>query len=378
MTAVDAGTTGGQGWRGLVDRLLSSPTFHRWTTAFPLTRPIARRQTRRLFDLCAGFVYSQVLYSCVRLKLVDHLRDRPHSAAELCDKTGLSPDAMDRLLRAAISLDLIDRRPGDLYGLGLLGAALVGSPAVVAMVEHHALLYEDLSDPVALLKGEVAEPRLNNYYPYTTAEDNGAIGLEAVSDYSRLMTESHALIADEILRNYPFGKHRQLLDIGGGEGRFLQAVAARHPDLKLHLFDLPAVAESARLRLQSLDLLHRVTISSGDFARDPLPDRPDLVTVNRILHDHDEPKVMGLLRKIRESLAPGGSLLISEPMGGTAGAEPIGDAYFNFYLLAMGSGRARTAEEYREMLLEAGFEDVRFLKTRMPILLRMIVARAGS
>ena len=44
-----------------LDGLLASPRFRRWAAAFPLTRPIARRRARELFDLCAGFVYSQVL-----------------------------------------------------------------------------------------------------------------------------------------------------------------------------------------------------------------------------------------------------------------------------------------------------------------------------
>ena len=42
---------------------------------FPLTRPIARRRARELFDLCAGFVYSQVLLACVRLRLFEILAE---------------------------------------------------------------------------------------------------------------------------------------------------------------------------------------------------------------------------------------------------------------------------------------------------------------
>ena len=42
-------------------------------------------------------------------------------------------------------------------------------------------------------------------------------------------------------------------------------------------------------------------------------------------------------------------------MLGTPGAETVGDAYFGFYLLAMGRGRARTPEQLKQMLTEAGF-----------------------
>ena len=67
----------------LRDRLLASPGFQRTAAAFPLTRPIARRRARALFDLCAGFVYSQVLLACVRLRLFDILAEGPQTVAAL-------------------------------------------------------------------------------------------------------------------------------------------------------------------------------------------------------------------------------------------------------------------------------------------------------
>ena len=56
-------------FRALRDGLAAKPGFRRWATRFPLTRPFARRRARALFDLCAGFVYTQVLLACVRLRV---------------------------------------------------------------------------------------------------------------------------------------------------------------------------------------------------------------------------------------------------------------------------------------------------------------------
>ena len=65
---------------------------------------------------------------------------------------------------------------------------------------------------------------------------------------------------------------------------------------------------------------------------------------------------LALLAAAHAALAPGGTLLLAEPMAGTPGAEPVGDAYFGFYLLAMGSGRCRAApRSSRALLREAGF-----------------------
>ncbi len=58
-------------------------------------------------------------------------------------------------MRAAAALKLLRARLRDgRFALADLGAALVGNPSIAAFVEHHALLYDDLRDPVALLRGE--------------------------------------------------------------------------------------------------------------------------------------------------------------------------------------------------------------------------------
>ena len=54
-------------WLAFRNRTVARPAFQRWAAGFPLTRGIARRNTRALFDLCAGFVYSQTLFACIRL-----------------------------------------------------------------------------------------------------------------------------------------------------------------------------------------------------------------------------------------------------------------------------------------------------------------------
>jgi demethylspheroidene O-methyltransferase len=61
-------------------------------------------------------------------------------------------------------------------------------------------------------------------------------------------------------------------------------------------------------------------------------------------------------------------------MSGTPGAEPITDAYFGFYLLAMGTGRCRTVAELTALLHEAGFTNVREMPTRRPLLARALVS----
>ena len=385
----------------LRDRWLSNPKFQRWAAAFPLTRPTARKRARALFDVCAGFVYSQILFACVRLKLFDLLAEAPLTAAEIAARLRVPIDSTERLLEAATSLRLVEKRGTGRYGLGSLGAALVGNPAVGAMVEHNRLLYADLHDPVSLLRGERRETELGKYWTYTAAPaglrcgaELPAAGVDAPGvdapgvdapgvdapgvDYTALMANSQPLVSDEILDAYPLARHAGLLDVGGGDGSFLIEAGKRHAHLALTLFDLPPVAQRAMQRFASLGLNDRARAVGGSFLADPLPHGSDIVSLVRVVHDHDDDAAMTLLRAVHRVLPAKGTLLLAEPMMGTPGAEPVGDAYFGFYLLAMGRGRPRSPQALQHMLRSAGFEHTQLLKTRQPLQSRVIVARKGD
>ncbi|MBX9794635.1 MAG: methyltransferase domain-containing protein [Burkholderiaceae bacterium] len=365
----------GDRWCAWRDGLVGTRRFRRWAAGFPLTRPIARKRARGLFDLVAGFVYSQVLLACVRLRLFDMLAEAPQTLSSLAPRLGLSEDAAQRLLMAAVSLDLLELRSRGRFGLGPLGAPLVGDAAVTSMVEHHAELYVDLADPVALLRGEARTSALAQYWPYAAYDAPGALQADRVTPYSALMSASQTLVSDEVLDAYSFEHHRRLLDVGGGEGTFLSAVAARAPHLKLVLFDLPAVAERARIKFAEQGLTDRATVAGGSFFSDPLPTGCDVISLVRVIFDHDDARALQILKAVRRALPDGGTLLLTEPMSGTRGAEAMGDAYFGFYLLAMGKGRSRSADQLTELLKAAGFGEVRLLRNPMPLQTQLIVAR---
>jgi demethylspheroidene O-methyltransferase len=243
------------------------------------------------------------------------------------------------------------------------------------MIAHHRHFYADLADGVGLLRRDGGQGDLAAYWPYATASEARTTTAKEVSAYSALMAASQPPLAADIFHAYPIRRHRRLLDVGGGEGAFLTAAGKHAPALKLTLFDLPAVTDRARTRLGCAGLMDRTEIVAGDFLSDPLPPGADLITLVRILHDHDDAGVLGLLRSARAALAPGGALLIAEPMSAAPRADRVADVYFAFYLLAMGRGRARTPAQITEFLRQAGFSRVRRLKTRSPLLLRILVAQ---
>jgi demethylspheroidene O-methyltransferase len=365
----------GNRWAAWRNRWSADPRLQRWVAAFPPTRFFARRRARQTFDLVAGFVYSQVLQACVQLDMFALLRATPLSMAQIARELQLASDPARRLVEAAVALKLLERRGADEYGLGVLGAQLAGQPGVLAMIRHHAAFYADLTDPVALLRGAQRHTTLGEYWPYARTDEPAALPTEEVTAYTRLMSASQSFVAVEVLDAFDFAGVKCLLDVGGGDGTFLAAVASRHPRLELKLFDLPAVVPLAQVRLAGRGLEQRVQVSGGDFFRDELPRGADLISFVRVLHDHDDERVSRLLQAAARALAPGGAVLIAEPLAEAPGAETMGGAYFAFYLLAMGRGRARTAAELAHLLTAAGFDMPTEIGTRLPLQTGLLVAR---
>ncbi len=342
------------------------PRFQRWAADNPLTRFIARRNMRALFDLCAGFVYSQVLLACVRLDVFEALRDGPEDLAVLAEKFGLDAERARRLLLAAASLRLLRALPHDRFALDDLGAALLGDPSIGAFVEHHRLLYDDLRDPVALLRGGMTT-RLSQFWPYASQSDLEPAA-EDFAAYSTLMARSQELIARDVLDAYPVHRHRCLLDVGGGEGVFVAAAAARAPHIALKLFDLPAVAARAQTRLRSLG--SRVEAIGGNFLCDELAARaPTRSRSCACCTTMTTPRSRSCSAPPMTPCRRAAAVIVAEPFAGTSGAEPVGDAYFGMYLLAMGRGRARSAADLTALLRAAGFENISSVRTRRPLLL---------
>ena len=352
------------------DKLIANSQFQNTVAKIPFLRGIAKKRANQLFDVMAGFVYTQILLACIRLNIFNQLKDGPLTLEAIKNECGLERAPLKQLLDAAVSIHLLEIRTNHRYGLGKLGAPLVGNSALAAMIEHHSVLYEDLRDPLLLLSGKLKSKKLEKFWPYVSndLEDQESLkDQERVKDYSDLMSASLPLVADQVLGAYDFSRHRCLLDIGGGQGTFLKRVHLQSPQLERMLFDLPGVANLAELNFSASSENQSIKVFGGDFFKDELPSGADLITLIRVIFDHDDERVKILLRSIFRALSPGGKLLIAEPMAETPDHPPMGHAYFGFYLMAMGRGRPRTVEEIGQLALEAGFKSVEILPSDMPI-----------
>lgn len=348
-------------WRRFRNRLVSSPRFQALAQRTPGARTLARKDGEKLFDLIAGFTYTQTLFALTEAGMIGAMKDGAQPLNALAFKADLPFDRAEALLKGGEALGLVERWRGG-YGLTRLGAAFAGAPGLTDLVLHHRELYLDLADPRDVLAGD-GETRLAAYWPYVFGAD-AAQDSATAQTYSDLMTRSQAMVAEDTLAALPLSGVRHLMDVGGGVGAFLIAAGRKWSDMRLTLFDLPAVAEAAQSRFAAAGLADRATVRLGSF-RDALPETgADAISLIRVLYDHEDDTVRALLTRAYEALPSGGRLIVSEPMGGGDAPHRFGDVYFALYCLAMRTGRVRSADRISTMMEDAGFTRIRAPRTR--------------
>jgi hypothetical protein len=129
---------------------------------------------------------------------------------------------------------------------------------------------------------------------------------------------------------------------------------AAYPLLRGVVFDLPQLAEPARAALAARGVGDRCEFVAGDFFT-AVPRGHDLYTLFAIVHDWDDQRCTTILRNIRQAMAPGARVLVTEmpvPEGPAPSFAKVMDLEM---LILTGSGRERTAPEYWALFRRAGF-----------------------
>jgi SAM-dependent methyltransferase len=159
----------------------------------------------------------------------------------------------------------------------------------------------------------------------------------------------------------------RVADVGCGHGASTQIMAKAFPQARIVGFDShPGSITRARQSAQAM-AGSRVRFEVADAASYDGPSEGyDLITLFDCLHDMVDP--VGALRHAAERLAPGGSVLMVEPMAGESPEEnlnPVGRVYAAASVLVctpnslagggLALGTLASEERLREVAGEAGF-----------------------
>jgi hypothetical protein len=139
---------------------------------------------------------------------------------------------------------------------------------------------------------------------------------------------------------------------------------AANPHLHGIVVDLPEVLGSAETAARDLGLSNRSTAFPANFFE--FVPAADLYLLKHVLHDWNDTEAVSILKRCRDSIRPGGRVVIIEILLGEMG-EPALGPLMDLNMMVMLTGRERTLDGYRGLIEKAGFQVSKVTPIRSPM-----------
>ncbi len=307
--------------------------------------------------LWPGAMATQAIHVAAKLGIADLLAIGPRSAPELALAVGADAATLARLLTALTTMGMFagnDREgfrntelsetlrsdhPESMRNWAIFfGASFVWSPlgALEQAVQTGAAPFDRIFG-----KG---------FFDYL----GGNPGDSAI--FNAAMTSGSSMSASAVAAAYDFSRFQQLVDVGGGHGALLAGILSANPNLRGVLFDLPSVVAGADL-VRSENLAGRCQVAAGDFFQS-VPES-DAYLLKGIVHDWNDSDAARILRSCRRAISPNGTLILFEKVLGPH--DEAAGGLMDLLMLVLVGGRERTEQDFRALLLQAGFSLLRVI-----------------
>jgi SAM-dependent methyltransferase len=151
----------------------------------------------------------------------------------------------------------------------------------------------------------------------------------------------------------------RVLDIAAGHGLFGIEIAKQNPEAHVTGLDWAQVLKVAVANAQKFGVSDRYDLLPGSAFDVDFGGPYDVVLLTNFLHHFDVPTNVGLLRKVRAALKPGGRALTLEFVPNEDRVSPPMPAAFSMIMLATtAAGDAYTFRDLSAMYTEAGFSNI--------------------
>jgi hypothetical protein len=320
-------------------------------------------------QLVWGFATSQALYAGVKLRVFDVIQSAPKTSQQIAETVGANEPALRRLLRALTSFGVLSEDEEGRFSATETGALLSyahpQSQAAFANMILSPFVWKPWGELYhSVLTGEPAfdqvfgEPTFNYLMKHP---EEGAV-------FNAAMTSLNRMVLPAILNNYDFGSFSRIVDVGGGEGILLSSILEQNHRAQGVLFDLPGVAEAAKLK--SWAVAERCEFGAGDMF-EAVPAGGDAYILQQIVHDWDDTAVIQLLKNCRAAIKESGKLLVIELIIEPPN-KPDPAKVLDLNMMVMLTGRERTETEFAELFAASGFKLTRTVPLGGPYIIEAV------
>ncbi|MCX5806545.1 MAG: methyltransferase [Proteobacteria bacterium] len=302
-----------------------------------------------------SFMKSRVILTAAELDFFTFLDKKPATAKEIAKQHSLDVRATTRVLDCLIALGLLQKN-SDLYQNTEMGAYFSAHhpETVLPVIIHWNYLWTSWSGLTDIVKkGTGKESSTSLRFSDTE--------MKAFVDAMHVIANN---LSREIADVYDLKPYKRLLDIGGASGTYTIAFLKKNPRMKAIIFELEDVIPLAQERLKEEGLSKRTELIAGDFYQDELPKGCDLALLSAIIHQNGMEENLHLYQRVHRALESGGTILIRDHVMDKSRIYPPAGTLFAINMLVQTrDGDTYTFQEIKETLENAGFVDVKLIRT---------------
>ncbi|MGH3658002.1 MAG: methyltransferase, partial [Micromonosporaceae bacterium] len=301
------------------------------------------------------------------LGVADQLAEGALPVARLAAATGAHEPSLRKALRYLCGREIFEEVAPDTFGLTPMADLL--------RVDHPYSARDIFLSPVAcdramegldhaLRTGEAGFDAVHGHSMWEHFQRHPEEG----AGFDRAMSGVTGMELLAIRSVVDWSGYRTVVDVGGGNGRFLAELVRRFKGMRGILFDLPSVVAHAPDVFAERGVADRVEVVPGSFLQGPIPAGGDAYVLKRILYSWDDKTVVGILGRLRSAMKPDSRLFIMEAARQDGQATHLANR-MDLLMLTLSGGGARSVDEQEALLAEAGLDLVRSVATPMfPVL----------
>jgi SAM-dependent methyltransferase len=321
-----------------------------------------------LMRLVGGHVEARLTQTALELAIFDALENSAATAEAVANRLKLEPKAMELLLNALASLELLHKR-AEYFSLTEAAAKylLKSSPQYVgAMIRFESSLWtcwEKL--PEAIRSGQPVRPP--NMYQDDPAETE--IFINAMD--SLVKARGDALVMANAI---DWSGIAELLDVGSGPATYPIAFCKRFAGLRVTIFDLPGTLAVTERYVREAAMAERIRLIAGDYRKEPIPGAYNVIFLSNIIHGESLENNRSLIRKLVSNLKPGGQIVVKDHiLDDSRTTPPVGAIFSLLMLLTTESGRCYSFSEIKSWMAQAGLSQVRQIDLPPPLTSSLVV-----
>ena len=310
-----------------------------------------------VFDVMGTMLLSRAVMAGVHFSVFDRLATGAKTAVELAKEAAADKHGMELLLDALVACGYLEEDGGGYRNAPLAARWLLSeaTPTLANFVRFNYDQWEWVS-------------RLEDFIQSGSAQDihEKLDQPQMWRNYMLGLRDFASLSADELVGTLPVRVPRSLLDVGGGHAYYSIALCHRHPALRVTVVDLEPAARIGQELVAQAGLSNRIEFRTGDLARTPLGENHDLAFLFNVVHHLEEETCRATLRRLYASLAPGGTLVVSEPFREEE-KKKHKDQLGSLLALFFGVTSARqtyTFTQVADWARQAGFQQIKRKKLR--------------